>query len=383
MRYLNPFIVTGKIVDKYFCDRREESEKIVNKIKNGNNMVIISPRRMGKTGLISYCLDRPEMNKDYITVFIDILQTSSLAEFAYVLGRAVFENLMSRKRRSLLAFVSVMKSLQAHFGFDPMTGNPTFNVELGDISRPEITLDEIFRYLDGAEKRCVVAIDEFQQIAKYPEKNIEALLRSHIQKCDNCNFIFAGSERHMMQRIFLAENHPFYHSAEVMELFPIPYEIYVEFVKNNFNEFDRRISSDLIAKVYNLFEGHTFYMQKTFNEVFAATMEGAECGVDDINAAIDNMISSQDTIFREILSNVPLKQKELLYAVAINGKVESITSAAFIKNNGLQSASSVQSAARILTDKGLLTMNDKVYSITDRLFGMWIKRNYGSLQLLR
>lgn len=132
-----------------------------------------------------------------------------------------------------------------------------------------------------------------------------------------------------------------------------------------------------MEKVYALFQGHTYYIQKTFNESFADTPEGDECTLETIRAAIDNMIASNDTIFREILSNVPEKQKELLYAIAKEGEAERITSADFIKRHSLTSASSVQSAAKKLLEKDLITEINKVFSVTDRLFAMWINKLYG------
>ena len=90
---INPFIVTGKIEPQYFCDRVQESARLVKSITNGNNMVIISPRRMGKTGLIQYCYEKPEIKNNYYTFFIDILHTSSLREFTYILGKEIFETL--------------------------------------------------------------------------------------------------------------------------------------------------------------------------------------------------------------------------------------------------------------------------------------------------
>ena len=198
----NPFIVTGKIESEYFCDRVQESARLVKSITNGNNMVIISPRRMGKTGLIQFCYDKPEIANEYYTFFIDILHTSSLREFTYLLGREIYETLLPRSRKMSDLFIRTLKSISGKFGFDPITSTPTFNVELGDIDRPEYTLNEIFRYLTDADKPCVVAIDEFQQIAKYPEKNIEALLRTHIQKLHNSHFIFAGSERRSTRILF-------------------------------------------------------------------------------------------------------------------------------------------------------------------------------------
>lgn len=197
-------------------------------------------------------------------------------------------------------FIQTIKSISGKFGFDPISNLPTFNVELGDIERPEYTLDEIFQYLSHADKFCIVAIDEFQQIAKYPEKNIEALLRTHIQRSENSHFIFAGSERHMMQEMFASAARPFYHSADMLELKAIPAEIYIPFIVGHFERRNRSIAAVDVEKVYALFQGHTYYIQKTFNESFADTPEGDECTLETIRAAIDNMIASNDTIFREI-----------------------------------------------------------------------------------
>ena len=374
----NPFIVTGKIEPEYFCDRVTESARLVKSFTNGNNMVIISPRRMGKTGLIQFCYDKPEIADEYYTFFIDILHTSSLREFTYLLGRAIYETLLPRSRKMANLFIQTIKSISGKFGFDPITGMPTFNVELGDIDRPEYTLDEIFQYLAHADKPCIVAIDEFQQIAKYPEKNIEAQLRTHIQKLRNCNFIFAGSERHMMQEMFTSAARPFYHSADMLELKAIVPEIYIPFIAGHFEKRNRRIASADVERVYNLFKGHTYYVQKTFNEAFADTPEGEECTLETLRAAIDNMVASNDTIFREILSNIPEKQKELLYAIAKEGEAERITSAAFIKRHSLASASSVQSAMKKLLEKDIITEINKVFSVTDKLFAMWMNRMYGN-----
>ena len=375
---INPFIVTGRIEPEYFCDRVEESARLVRSLTNGNNMVIISPRRMGKTGLIRFCYDKPEIRDEYYTFFIDILHTSSLREFTYLLGREIYEMLLPRSRKMATLFLRTIKSISGKFGFDPLTGLPTFNVELGDIERPEYTLEEIFSYLTLADKPCIVAIDEFQQVAKYPEKNIEALLRTHIQKVRNSNFIFAGSERHMMQEMFLSASRPFYHSADMLELRAIAREIYVPFIVEHFESRNRRIAAADVEKVYDLFKGHTFYIQKTFNEAFADTLVGGECTIEVIRTAIEGMIAANDTIFREILSNIPEKQKELLYAIAKDGEAERVTSAEFIKRHSLSSASSVQSATKKLLEKDIITEIGKVYSLTDKLFAMWINGIYGN-----
>ena len=174
-KIVNPFIVTGKIDPAYFCDREEESARLIRSLDNGNNLVIISPRRMGKTGLIQFCYEKPEWKKTYYTFFIDILHTSSLREFTYTLGKEIYETLLPRSKRMTQLFMQTLKSISGKFGFDPLSNTPTFSLELGDIDRPEYTLDEIFVYLAKADKPCIIAIDEFQQIAKYPEKHIQLL----------------------------------------------------------------------------------------------------------------------------------------------------------------------------------------------------------------
>lgn len=372
----NPFIVTGKIDAEYFCDRVTESARVIKTITNENNLVIISPRRMGKTGLIQFCFDKPEISEEYYTFFIDILHTTSLREFTYVLGRTIYETLLPNSKKMASLFIQTIKSISGKLGFDPVTNMPTFNIGLGDIEKPEYTLDEIFQYLDEADKPCIVAIDEFQQIAKYPEKNIEALLRTHIQRLRNCNFIFAGSERHMMQEMFTSSARPFYNSADLLVLNAIAPDIYTEFICNLFASRNRSIKQENAAWVYKRFNGHTYYIQRTFNEAYADTAEGTECTREIIETAIDTIIASNDTLFREILSNIPEKQKALLYAIAKDHEAKGITSSEFIKRHSLPSASSVQSAAKILLEKDYITETQKVYSVTDKLFAMWINKNF-------
>ena len=217
----NPFILTGAIPAEYFCDRQEESKRLIRTVTQGGNLCLISPRRMGKSKLVRFCYDKPEISEAYYTFYIDILHTSSLREFTYAFGQSVFETLRSQSRKMLTMLTQGLKSLQAKFGFDPINYTPTFSLELGDITTPEFTLKEIFQCLEQADKPCIVTFDEFQQITKYPEKNVEALLRSHIQHLGNVHFIFAGSERHLVSEIFQSSARPFYNSTDMMELHPI------------------------------------------------------------------------------------------------------------------------------------------------------------------
>jgi predicted transcriptional regulator len=370
----NPFVVTGYIKPEYFCDRKAESERLIKLLLNGNNVVLKSDRRMGKTGLIQYCFDNPVLSEYYYTFFIDILHTTCLQELVHELGRAVYEQTMPRGKKVAQRFLKALRSLNGKFGFDAISGTPTFSIGLGDIEQPEYTLKEIFSYLQQADRPCIVAIDEFQQIGHYPEKNIEALLRGHIQMLDNCHFIFAGSERHMLELMFEKSSRPFYKSADNMDLNAIPREIYVNFICEKFSEKGKKINSEVAENLYDLFEGHTYYVQKTMNEAFFNIESDEECTMETVNYSLQSVLSGNESLYKEYLSKLTLRQKTLLYAIAHEGWATQITSAAFIKRHKLASASSVQAAIKKLIEEELVVEDNKRYRVSDRFFGLWIKR---------
>ena len=369
----NPFIVTGIIKPEYFCDRVEESERLTRCIlSGGENMVIISPRRLGKTGLIHYCFDNPKVKDQVTTLFIDILRTSSLQEFTYVLGRTVFKTLATRSQQMTKNIIDTLRSLRGSFGYDPIQGTPTFDIKLGDITNPTYTLEEIFACLEQYGEHCVVAIDEFQQIVNYPEKNIEALLRTHIQQAANANFIFAGSERHIMDEMFLDHARPFYQSATIMALAPISLDKYSEFIIRHFTANQLSATPEAISTAYEILQGNTYYMQKTFREAFATALGGKTCDKQLVKDIIDEIMQDNSHKYSETLARLSLPQKELLMAIAAEGRAMRITSSQFVKRHHLKSASSVQAAMRKLLEYGIVTMQGNEYYIEDQLLQRWL-----------
>lgn len=382
MEVKNPFILGHKIERPYFCDRENEELSLVSAVTNGRNVVMISPRRMGKTSLIYIAMnDSEEIRQEYLTVFLDILQTGTLSEFSYLLGKAVFNSLRLTGAARLRGFLAALKSLKGSFGFDPISGTPTFDVQLGDIHNPEYTLQEIFMYIEQSDRPIVIAIDEFQQITKYPEKNVEAILRSHMQRMGNATFIFAGSERHILQEMFISSKRPFYNSAELMHLGPIPEETYAEFALRLFGERGRGIHQDSIQKVFRLFDGNTFYMQRTMNGAFASTPQGEACDDGTIVKTIHEMLDSNEVLYREILSNVNASSRQTLYALAADRLVSSPTSGAFLKRHGLPSASTVQNALRMLSKAGFISRSEQGYHLTDPLLHVFINSLYSTPEI--
>jgi AAA+ ATPase superfamily predicted ATPase len=374
----NPFVLSGYVSAEYFCDRETETKELTRKLLNGNNVALISPRRVGKTGLIEHCFHQKELEENFYTFYLDIYATSNLQEFVFKLGKEIFESLKPRGKQFIEKFFALISSLRPAFKLDELTGAPVFDVGIGEISKPEFTLEEIFKYLQNADKQCIVAIDEFQQIVNYPEKNIEAVLRTHVQRSTNSTFIFAGSRRQIMQNIFFSSSQPFYQSVSLVSLSAIDIREYTKFVKRHFENSGKQISEELIALIYNLFEGHTWYLQAIFNELFSLLDKGEDCKFSLVEFAVRNKIFSFEPMFQNTLQLISQQQKELLYAIAKEGKAAGITSGKFIKKHGLKSSSSVQSAANQLLGKEIITSENCVYQVYDRFFGLWLSEVYGT-----
>lgn len=377
---INPFVINGIIPDKYFCDRKSETARIEVCVKNQSNMLITSPRRMGKTQLIRHVYRQESVIDKYFTFYVDIYSTTSLQEFILLLSKEIYTVLVSKGKRTLDSFISILKSLSGSFGYDAMTGLPTFDVRLGDIRTPELTLSEIFSYLENAGKPCICTIDEFQQIGNYPEKNVEALLRTYIQQLNNCRFIFAGSDRHTLENMFNSPAKPFYNSVEQMYLDRIDKDIYLDFISGIFQESGRMISDEAASYVYDIFEGHTYYVHHTLHNAFAYNDPGVEISKSIIEETICNILQEREHSFLSQLSLLNYAQKETLIAIAKDIKASEVTSVAFVRRHSLQSPSSVQNAIRNLLKLQMITYHQsgktKIYSVSDRFLQMWISKRY-------
>jgi len=374
----NPFIVSGYVSPEYFCDREKETVELIRKVTNGNHLVLTSPRRMGKTGLIEHCFHREEISLNYYTFYIDIYATSNLKEFVFKLGKEIFETLKPKGKKFIEQFFAVISSLRPAFKLDELTGAPVFDIGIGEIRAAEFTLEEIFNYLETASKHCLVAIDEFQQINKYPEKNIEAALRTYIQRCKNATFIFAGSQRHIMQNIFFSSSRPFYQSTALLRLDTIDEKVYIDFALRLFSAGRKLVAREFIEKSYRLFEGHTWYVQAILNELFSLLNEDEPCTEKDFQTAVTGRIASYEVLFLSTLSLLPERQKELLYAIAKEGKARNLTSGVFVKKHGLHSPGSVQTSAKQLLEKEIITMENQIYEVSDRFFGLWLTTVFGT-----
>ena len=375
----NPFVTNGYVGPEYFCDRTEETAMLTKLLTNGNNIALISPRRVGKTDLMRHCFQQKSIKDNYHCFLIDIYATNSFHDFVSVFGKSILDTLKSKGRKAWEGFLNALLSVRSEISFD-INGNPVWGLGVGAMVPPQTTLDEIFTYLRTAEKHCLVAIDEFQQILYYNDnKNVEAVLRTQIQQCSNANFIFAGSQRHLMSEMFLSPSRPFYQSVVPMSLGAIPMDRYWAFAEPQFaKNGNRKISYEVVASVYERFEGITANVQRIMNMLYMLTPKGEVCTMEMIDKAIDTYLQLSSAYYEELLRQMPEKQRNVFLAIATEGQVKGISSGKFVRKYNLPSTSSVVSAVKGLLEKDFITQNDSVYSIYDRFFQLWIEKTFRS-----
>ena len=368
----NPFIYQGYESPKYFCDREVETKTLLSHLKNGRNVTLISPRRIGKTGLIKdtfYHLK--EQEKDATCLYIDIFATKNLHDFVELLGVMVINEIVRKNASFIEKTISLFSALRPVLSMDPLTGEPSVSITV-EPSKEDITIQSIFNYLNDSEQEVYIAIDEFQQIAEYPEKGTEALLRSYIQFAQHVHFIFSGSKFHLMAEIFGSPKHPFYQSTEMMGLKPLDSDVYYDFCLQFFKEKGGNIEKDIFEYLYNMFEGHTWYIQCIMNRLYEANTNVES--IEQVNAAILSILAGREPQFESLSQFFTDNQFSLLKAIAKEGIVAQPTAGRFIKSHNLSGASSTKAALKVLEDKELVYRKPEGYVIYDRFMDLWLKR---------
>lgn len=290
---------------------------------------------MGKTGLINHVFYN--MMKEYdgtACYYVDLYQTDSLASLV----------------------------------------NKFANAVLGTLDTKQKTLAEIFGYMEQSGKDCYVAFDEFQTIAEYSDKNVEALLRSYIQRLSSVHFIFSGSQRHVLESMFALASRPFYQSTQTMPLGEINCDSYYMFAKTKFEHKDCVISQKAFEYIYNRLYGHTWYIQMLLNRLYEGDYnEVTQENVDDLLLKITE---ENEATYQTFLRLITPGQAKVLKAIAREGSVTELLNQTFIAKHHLGATSSVKSAAKVLVDKELLLDSDNSYQVYDRFFGIWLKNNF-------
>ncbi len=367
----NPFILEPFKSKECFCDREQETEEIIRNITNGRHTTLISPRRLGKTGLIFRVFEEiRQQSLPYETIYADISDTLSLEEFIKVISDAVVSNL--KKQQRITAFFRSLKSVRPLLGIDPMTGSPQVSFTFSDENQKQSTLKDVLGYLEGYPQKIVFAIDEFQQIREYEGINMEAILRKHIQHLHNVRFIYCGSKKHTMTDIFTNANKPFYESTSFCYLTKLPVIVYGAFIREKFESAGKSIDDDSLDYILEWTKVHTYYTQRLCNEVFS--LSDSKVDRDIVLKSIQTILDGERERFREIRRLITRAQWKMLSAIAKEDSVMQITSSAFLSKHGITSGPTALRNIKALIDKELVLATTEEDGTSYSVYNVFLSR---------
>ena len=364
---MNPFSLYYN--PAYFCDREEELSYLKQNAENGLNTMIHSPRRLGKSAIIHHLFNSLEKEKAFETLYVDLFASENLNDFARMFGEVL---LAKYHKKNLVEGVKrLFKGLYASVSFSP-DGSPSLNLGIGE-GQFEASLNQLFGYLEQREKPVLIAFDEFQEIASYPEK-AEATLRTIIQRLQNVHIIFSGSSMHILQNMFFSAKQAFYQSSQSMLIGKIPQDKYAAFIKKNFLEYNKEITDDAIAHLLEFTETHTYYTQVVCNIAFYKTLKKL-----DLEQAIQittEYIEIRKMDYQGVLKLLPLNQQKVLIAIAKEGVVAKPTAVDFLMKFRLPSASSTLQAVNVLSEKEMIYKTTHGHTVYDVFLRRFLERYY-------
>ncbi len=371
----NPFKLKGYHGTELFCDRVEETQKIIENAQNDVNTTLYSVRRMGKTGLIHHVFSQIEASEVIKCIYLDIYATENLEGFTQELAQAILK-VYPQNRGVGKKFLTLLKSLSPTLSYDQFTGNPSIGFDFKQTKQYEQTVKSLLNFVDTQEEKVLIAIDEFQQILNYPETNIEAILRTSIQSLQHTNFVFCGSHHGMISAIFNDSKRPFYSSTLPIYLNPIKKDEYESFIAELFRKYKKVIDQESIDFILEWTHRHTYYTQALCNKVFA--LSGKKISIKNVQEAALTILLEYEPIFFQYRSLLTSSQWDLLVAIAKKDTVEQPTSFEFISTYKLSSPSTVKRSLDALLQKEMVLQlmedDQKYYRIYDVFLGRWMER---------
>ena len=363
----NPFLLQGYAGADTFCDRVDELAFLREAMANQRNVTIISLRRLGKTALIRHFF---ASQRKFTPVFVDLYRTTDQEGMVVRMVQESLRQVGKPNSAFLKEVAQAMRSLEFILNFDPLTGLPELGVSARPGAKQAMALDELLRYLERQKKPVVIALDEFQQIVEYPEKNTEALLREQVQKLRNVQFIFSGSDRRMLQAIFTDGKRPFFQATEPLHLGPIPDQAYAAFITRHFGTARKRVDPAVVNQGLAWCRSHTYYVQYLFNRLYASGKRHVEPV--DLARTQSSILKERAPEYMTLQRLLSPNQAALLTAIAKEGSVAVPTAMEFVIKHHLSALSTARQSLGVLLDKELVHLADGRYAVTDVFLSHWM-----------
>lgn len=369
-----PFVFGVRVEGNTFTDRKEETNRLKMNFLYGVNTILISPRRMGKTSLVEKVCSLVESDTLKIAK-IDAFGCRSENDFINAFATAVvratsskWEEWMENAKTFLSRFIPKIS-----IGQDPLTD---FSIAL-EYNRANTVTEDILQLPETIAKqkgiKIVICIDEFQQIADFPDSiTFQKKLRSVWQLQSNVSYCLYGSKKHMMEKMFQSQSHPFYRFGDLFYLDKISETDWVEYICDRFRVTGKEISRELASEICSVTDRYSSYVQQLAWLVWLRTDKHAT--KEDVEFGIDRMLDACEPLFIQQTESLSAYQMNFLRALA-NGVHTGFTRSEILDTYQLGTAANISRLKKALTEKDLIMMTaPKKLEISDPILALWLKR---------
>ena len=369
------FVYGVAVSDYNFIGRERETKRLLDNFKGGINVILMSPRRLGKTSLVKHVCNKLD-DKDIITVYLDIFGCKSEYDFYNKLTAEVLKQTASKSELWFEEAKEFLYRLTPKISFSPEP-NSDFSISLG-ITPKTHTPEEVLQMAETIaikrKKRIVICIDEFQQIGEMANsKQIQARLRTVWQHQKHVSYCLFGSKHHLMSTIFLHRSMPFFQFGDTISLNKIATEDWVEYIVSHFADGKRTISHALAEEICKFTENYSAYVQQLAWLVFTLKEEGETVNEDDVRQAENDLLATNDILFMQMIEPLSEFQLNFLRAIALGIKKDFGLSEVREEYN-LGSYSNITRLKTALLERDLIEKQNTELVITDPIFAKWLKR---------
>ena len=356
-----------------FTDRIEETKRIKLDFENGINVILISPRRMGKTSLIKKVIsemDSPEIK----VVYMDIYDCRSEYDFYNRFAETMMKSTGNQLEQVMENIKRFLVRVSPKLSFSPEP-NSEFSVSSGITPRdysPEEILDLPERIAKEQGIRIVVCIDEFQQIGEFADSlTVQKRLRGVWQHHQHVSYCFFGSKKHLMENIFQSRRMPFYQFGEMLHLKCIPTEYWVPFICSRFEKYGKKISEEYAARICHTVKNYSSYVQQLAWNVMAETE--IEVNEESFTEGFNALLEQNSSLFIQQTEGLTTYQLNFIRLLC-NGIHSGFNTQFVVELYSLGSKSNVDRIKKCLIDRELITIEKEGVFLADCVFELWFKR---------